>query len=100
MRARLLAVPLSAFVALAIPCTALAGKYRPQGRPVPYGGFFATFPSGLRLVVYEMPAVDRFAVTVSYGSGSAEDPEGKEGLAPGAQHPAQRAGAAAGRRHL
>ena len=49
-----------------------AHRYQPRGRPVPYEGFYATFPSGLRLVVYEVPHVDRFAVTVSYGSGSAE----------------------------
>jgi zinc protease len=68
-----------------------AHRYQPHGRPVPYEGFYATFPSGLRLVVYEVPQVDRFAVTVSYGSGSAEDPAGKEGLAHVAEHVAFRA---------
>jgi zinc protease len=66
-------------------------KYKPKGKPVEYDGHFATFPSGLRLVVYEMPRVDRFAVTVSYGSGSAQDPAGKEGLAHLVEHLAFRA---------
>ena len=77
---------LAALLAAAAPFAAHAGKYEPQGRPVPYEGFHATFPSGLQLVVYEVAQVDRFSVTVSYGSGSAEDPNGKEGLAHFAEH--------------
>jgi zinc protease len=65
-------------------------KYKPKGKPVEYDGYFATFPSGLRVVVYEMPHVDRFSVTVSYGSGSAQDRAGKEGLAHVLEHLAYR----------
>lgn len=76
---------------LAAPSPAASGsKYLPKGSPVPYEGTFATLPSGLRVVVYEMAHVDRFAVTVSYGAGGAQDPAGKEGLAHLAEHLAYR----------
>ncbi|BDG03787.1 M16 family metallopeptidase [Anaeromyxobacter oryzae] len=88
-RARV-ALPAVILAALGLACAAHQ-RYVPKGRPVPYQGFFATFPSGLRLVVYEVPQVDRFAVTVSYGSGSAADPAGKDGLAHLAEHLAFRA---------
>lgn len=73
-----------------------AGRYKPQGPAVPYEGYFATFPSGLRLVVYEMPQVDRFMLSVSYRAGAADDPAGREGLAHLAEHLAFRARPAAG----
>jgi zinc protease len=63
-----------------------AAQYKPKGRPVDYKGHFSSFPSGMRLVVYEMPQLDRFAVAVSYDAGAVDDPAGKEGLAHLAEH--------------
>jgi zinc protease len=40
----------------------------------------------MQVVVYEVPQVERFSLTVSYGSGSSEDPAGKEGLAHLVEH--------------
>ncbi|MGC4000031.1 MAG: insulinase family protein [Anaeromyxobacter sp.] len=82
MPTRLVALALAAL----LPSSALAVTYKPQGKPVPYQGFHAQFPSGMQLVVYEMPSVDRFTVTLSYGSGQMHDPAGKEGLAHLAEH--------------
>lgn len=67
------------------------GRYTVKGRPVSYEGFYAIFPSGMQLVVYEMPHVDRFMFAVSYRAGSVDDPPGKEGLAHLAEHMAFRA---------
>jgi len=92
MLQRTLAGVALAVAALALsPTATLAASYRPKGRPVDYRGHFAPFPSGLRLVVYEMPHLDRFALSVSYGAGSVDDPPGKEGLAHLAEHLAFRA---------
>jgi len=66
-------------------------RYKPKGRPVAYQGSFATLPTGMRLVVYESPQVDRFMFAVSYRAGSVDDPAGKEGLAHFAEHLAFRA---------
>jgi len=61
-------------------------QYKPKGELVPYQGFHARLPSGMQVVVYEVPQVERFSLTVSYGSGSSEDPAGKEGLAHLVEH--------------
>jgi zinc protease len=71
--------------ALLLSCAPVA-RYKPKGELVPYQGFHARLPSGMQVVVYEVPQVDRFSLTVSYGSGSTEDPQGKEGLAHLAEH--------------
>ncbi len=83
MRVRSLA--LLCLAALFVSC-AHASHYKPKGRPVPYQGWFATFPTGMRLVVYEMPHVDRFLLSISYRAGSVDDPPGKQGLAHLVEH--------------
>jgi zinc protease len=77
---------LAVLLSLSLAACAQTARYKPKGRPIPYQGHFATFPSGMRLVVYEMPHVDRFTLAVSYGVGSAADPTGKEGLAHLVEH--------------
>jgi zinc protease len=97
MAPRALAGAVLLAAALALPPTVTLGaSYKPKGRAVDYRGHFAPFPSGLRLVVYEMPHLDRFALSVSYGAGSVDDPAGKEGLAHLAEHVAFRATPAGG----
>lgn len=78
------ALALAALAAVAGGCA--SGRYQVKGRPVSYEGFYASFPSGMRLVVYEMPHVDRFMLAVSYRAGAVDDPPGKEGLAHLAEH--------------
>ncbi|BDG03786.1 M16 family metallopeptidase [Anaeromyxobacter oryzae] len=90
MTRRLRAAVLASVAVVSISCAARP-RYVRKGDPIPYKGSFATFPSGLQVVVYEVPQVDRFSVTVSYGAGSAEDPSGKEGLAHAVEHLSYRA---------
>ncbi|MFO0584894.1 MAG: insulinase family protein [Anaeromyxobacter sp.] len=76
-----------AAVVLAITAAcAPVSQYKPKGELVPYQGFHARLPSGMQVIVYEVPQVDRFSLTLSYGSGSSEDPAGKEGLAHLVEH--------------
>ncbi len=83
MRTRLVAG--AALSALLASC-AINTRYKPKGQTLPYEGFFATFPSGMRLVVYEMPYVDRFMFAASYRAGGVDDPRGREGLAHLVEH--------------
>src|SRR5512146_1038400 len=53
----------------------------PREEPFQYRGYFATYPTGLRLVALQTAEVGRATVRISYGVGSADDPPGKEGLA-------------------
>lgn len=64
---------------------------RPVARPVPYEGYAATYPTGLRLVTYERPSIDRVLVGVSIGGGVSDEPAGKAGIAHLAEHVAYRA---------
>ncbi len=80
----------SMLAALAAAAGCATSRFEVKGQPVPYEGFYATFPSGMRLVVYQMPHVDRFMFGVSYRAGSVDDPPGKEGLAHLAEHMAFR----------
>jgi zinc protease len=83
--------PLFVLAAAALTLACAHRRYEPKGAPIPYQGSFSTLPSGLRVVVYEMPQVDRFSVTISYGSGSAEDPAARPGLAHLVEHLSYRA---------
>src|SRR5689334_20380568 len=83
--------PLLAAAALAAVAGCAHAEYKPHGKPVPYDGYFATYPSGLRLVVLSVPSVERFTVVASYRAGSVDDPDGKEGLAHVVEHLAFRA---------
>ena len=65
---------------------ALAFNSKVKGKPVPYQGYSAQGPSGLRVVAYEIPVSPRATVGVSYRAGSSDDPPGKEGLAHLAEH--------------
>jgi predicted Zn-dependent peptidase len=80
---------------LALAAIALAGACTPAwkaslgerpDRPVR----FSTFRSGLRLVVFQDPAPDRFELAVVYGAGATADPSGQEGLADLARRLSQR----------
>ena len=64
----------------------LAFTTKVKGKPVPYQGYSAMGPSGLRIVAYEIPVSPRATVGVSYRAGSADDPPGKEGMAHLAEH--------------
>ena len=79
--ARLLALALS----LGATLPALA-KEKPVGKPVEHQGYFATYPTGLRLAVYELPNAPRVSLGVSWLAGSMDDPKGKEGLAHLVEH--------------
>src|SRR6266568_1272288 len=82
----------SALVAALLAVTALScAPVKPKGRPVEYQGFYATFKSGLRLVVYENPNAAEFMFSASYDSGAADEPAGQEGIAHLAEHLAFRA---------
>ena len=74
-----------AVLALLAPSASSAGP-RPRGRAVEYEGHFSEFPSGMRLVVYQMPHVDRFVLCASYRAGGVDDPEGREWLAHLVEH--------------
>jgi zinc protease len=79
--AHLLALALS--LAAAVPALA---KEKPVGKPVEHQGYFATYPTGLRLAVYELPNAPRVSLGVSWLAGSMDDPKGKEGLAHLVEH--------------
>lgn len=64
---------------------------QPTGRPIDYKGHFATFPSGMRLVVYERPGAAEAMFSASYRVGASDEPKGKEGIAHLAEHLAFRA---------
>jgi len=85
----------SSFVAAALACGAVAAcshaRYKPKGQLLPYQGFSTTFPTGMRLVVYQRQQVDRFMFAASYRAGAVDDPGGKEGMAHLAEHLAFRA---------
>jgi zinc protease len=87
--------PLALAVLALLPRPA-AGVERPEGRPVNHQGYFATYPTGLRLVVYELPGAPRASVGVSWLAGSMDDPPGKEGLAHLVEHLAFRCRVAGG----
>ncbi|WNG41571.1 hypothetical protein F0U61_53745 [Archangium violaceum] len=57
----------------------------PQSEPPPgtdaVRGAFVTYPSGMRLLVNEVPGASEVSMTVSYRVGATDDPAGKEGLA-------------------
>jgi zinc protease len=79
------AATLLAAVALLAPPASRASP-KPEGRPVEYEGHFSEFPSGMRLVVYQRPQVDRFVFAASYRAGGVDDPGGREGLAHLVEH--------------
>ncbi|BDG09526.1 M16 family metallopeptidase [Anaeromyxobacter paludicola] len=58
-----------------------AAAAQPPLPPVPYGGHFAPFPTGLRALAYQFKGLGVSSFTASYVGGSADDPPGKEGLA-------------------
>lgn len=60
-------------------------------KPIPYEGFAAAYPTGMRLVAYAMPHMSTVAVAASYEAGSVNDPPGKEGLAHLVEHLSLRA---------
>src|SRR5689334_9897770 len=76
---------------LALLSACASGRFERKGEAASYEVRAPTLPSGLRLVDYAVPQVERFSVTVSYGVGSADDPPGKEGLAHLVEHLAYRA---------
>ncbi len=49
--------------------------------PVEYEGFAGTLPSGIRILVYQLPDMRTFSLDASYALGALDDPPGKEGLA-------------------
>jgi len=81
MRLRLVAI--AALAALAA-CGPLHVK--PKVKPFPYDGWSSTYPTGLRLVAYELPHQQEVMVSASYAVGSVDDPPGKEGLAHLVEH--------------
>jgi zinc protease len=86
MSARCLRVAASAAALLLLALAAGAAGPAPRGRPVEYQGHFSTFPSGMRLVVYERPSAPEFMFAVSYRAGASDEPAGKEGIAHVAEH--------------
>jgi zinc protease len=88
-RSPVLAAAAAAALSLSLSCATT--RIRPVAPPVPYQGFFAKFPTGLRLMVYERPALDRVLVGVSYLAGAVDEPKGKEGIAHLAEHISYRA---------
>jgi zinc protease len=83
-------------VALALTALPVVAVERPEGKAVRHEGFSATYPTGLRLVVYELPGAPRASVGVSWLAGSVDDPPGKEGLAHVVEHLAFRCRVAGG----
>ncbi|GAO04233.1 pitrilysin family protein [Anaeromyxobacter sp. PSR-1] len=55
-------------------------------KAVPYEGFAAAYPTGMRLVAYALPHMPTVMVSASYQVGSVDDPPGKEGLAHLVEH--------------
>lgn len=76
---------LAAAASLLAACATLPPE-RPLAPPVKYQGAFYTFPSGLRLVVYDDPNMNNFMFDVSYRVGASDEPRGKEGLAHLVEH--------------
>jgi zinc protease len=80
---RPLATALAALLALPAAAPAdgprLARNRSPEDAP--YKGFFATFPSGLRTVSFELLGRRSTLVAVSYATAEPAEPPGKEGLA-------------------
>jgi zinc protease len=73
-----------------------AAVEKPEGKAVKHEGYSATYPTGLRLVTYELPGAPRASVGVSWLAGSVDDPPGKEGLAHVVEHLAFRCRVAGG----
>jgi zinc protease len=92
-RAFKLALFPAALLLVAAPAAAVE---RPEGKAVKHEGFSATYPTGLRLVTYELPGAPRASVGVSWLAGSVDDPPGKEGLAHVVEHLAFRCRVAGG----
>ncbi|HET8732566.1 MAG TPA: pitrilysin family protein, partial [Anaeromyxobacteraceae bacterium] len=65
---------------------AFAFNSKVKGKPLPYQGFMAQGPTGLRVVTFEVPVSPRTTVGVSYRAGSSDDPPGKEGMAHLVEH--------------
>ena len=83
--------PLGAATAALLFALAADAAPQPTGRPIEYKGHFATFPSGMRLVVYERPGATEAMFAASYRVGASDEPKGKEGIAHLAEHLAFRA---------
>jgi zinc protease len=86
---------LFAALALALVAPASAAE-KPEGKAVKHEGYSATYPTGLRLVTYELPGAPRASVGVSWLAGSVDDPPGREGLAHVVEHLAFRCRVAGG----
>ena len=66
--------------------SALAYHSKVKGKPLPYQGFAAQGPTGLRLVAFEIPTSERATLGISHRAGSSDDPPGKEGMAHLVEH--------------
>jgi zinc protease len=84
----------AAVLALSLPPA--AAREQPTGKAIKHEGYFATYPTGMRLVVTELPGAPRTSVGVSWLAGSMDDPLGQEGLAHLVEHLAFRCRVAGG----
>ncbi|QRK11350.1 insulinase family protein [Archangium violaceum] len=82
--ARLVWMMLTAVLLLLVPsgcATSSSSRSEPPLEPPAVRGAFVTYPSGMRLLVNEVPGAAEVSMTVSYRVGATDDPAGKEGLA-------------------
>jgi zinc protease len=73
-------------VAVALSPRPAGALEKPVGKPVDHKGFYSAYPTGLRLVTYEVPGAPRASLGISWLAGSMDDPPGKEGLAHLVEH--------------
>jgi zinc protease len=79
-------LPRARWVAIVVAALGCAPVQAPKVKPFEYQGYAANYPTGLRLVAYELPHSAQVMVSVSYRVGSVDDPPGQEGLAHLAEH--------------
>jgi zinc protease len=72
--------------ALSSGCRPALPPDQPLAKPINYKGFFYTFPTGLRLIVYEDPKANEFMLDVSHAVGSRDEDPKQAGIAHLAEH--------------
>jgi len=82
MRLRVL---VAAIALTASACNATLPK-RYHVKPFPYQGFSANYPTGMRLVAFQLSHMPEVMLSASYRVGSVDDPPGKAGLAHLVEH--------------
>ncbi|MFT3912898.1 MAG: insulinase family protein [Anaeromyxobacteraceae bacterium] len=82
--------PLLAVALVATGCAASLPKQY-KVRPFPYQGFTANYPTGMRLVAFQLQHMPEMMLSASYRVGSVDDPKGRAGLAHLVEHLTYRA---------